>query len=402
MRKKRILILYPWGDILEGKGGASRRVGLLIKFLEERGYEIHVCAPCLGRGVQHGAVSYSSYQPSSRQQALTRALHKIYKALFFVLSGGRSWNEEFMFWYHHEHRLAPGFGRYVEYLVQQADTVFLEYTFWASLVAPACRRFGKPLVISTHDVLSNQVRKTRWLRTLTLRQEVKALKQADYVVCVSKGDQQVFSEYGVTSVVIPHGIDVNGLVEKPSSKTARQALRERYGSKISEGPFCLFVGSLFTANLKAIEVIRNLAKTMVSAEPPVGFLVVGGCCEPGQDGNFLSLGKVDHEVLDLLYAAADVVLIPLLTGTGASVKTIEAMAYGKVVLATKVGVRGYPVRSGINCVVSDNVEEYPKLIGEILGDPERRSRLEENARTFAREFDYRRVYEAYLPFIEEK
>ena len=82
-----------------------------------------------------------------------------------------------------------------------------------------------------------------------------------------------------------------------------------------------------------------------------------------------------------------------------SVKTIEAMAYGKVILGTSVGFRGYPVESGVNCVVCDNLEDYPEKIEQLLQQPEVLDSMGKKAQEFAQDYDYHLLYKTYLDLI---
>jgi len=50
-------------------------------------------------------------------------------------------------------------------------------------------------------------------------------------------------------------------------------------------------------------------------------------------------GRVDK--LDSYYAATGLVLIPMIEGHGISIKTIEAMAFGKPIVSTSLGFRGF-------------------------------------------------------------
>jgi len=166
---------------------------------------------------------------------------------------------------------------------------------------------------------------------------------------------------------------------------------------IPTGTICLFVGSNFTANIMAVPTLRRLAETArEDGGAPVNIVVVGGCCAPEVAQNFLALGQVDADVLDLTYALADVVLIPLTVGTGASLKTIEAMAHGKVVLSTSIGLRGYPVSPGVNCILGDDVDAYPDIIRRLSTEPEMRDNIAAEARAFATSYDYRQTNRLYV------
>ena len=47
-------------------------------------------------------------------------------------------------------------------------------------------------------------------------------------------------------------------------------------------------------------------------------------------------------LLDDYYARSKVVVVPLLSGSGLSIKTIECLANGRAVVTTRVGARGLP------------------------------------------------------------
>ena len=116
--------------------------------------------------------------------------------------------------------------------------------------------------------------------------------------------------------------------------------------------------------------------------------------------NLIALGFVEDGALEIVYSLASIIVIPLKKGTGASLKTIEAMSRGKVVIGTEVAFRGYPVCSGTNCVVENDVTRYPELISGLLADRETRGRIAEAATAFALSYDYRIVYKRYLDLIE--
>jgi glycosyltransferase involved in cell wall biosynthesis len=163
------------------------------------------------------------------------------------------------------------------------------------------------------------------------------------------------------------------------------------------------VGSGINPNLEAVTAIKKMADAISrepSAKDKLTFVTAGTCCGPQQGDNFLSLGCVSKEVLDGLYEIADIVIVPLKSGTGSSLKTLEAMAYGKPVLGTIIGFRGYPVETGMQCLIEDDLSRYPEIIIELLSDPERQRLLGEAAFEFASRYDYRTVYKRYAELLQ--
>ena len=125
------------------------------------------------------------------------------------------------------------------------------------------------------------------------------------------------------------------------------------------------------------------------------FVVAGGCMEPVQENNFIALGMVEDVILSALYKKAAIVLVPLTEGSGSSLKSIEALANGAVMLTTSIGVRGISVSSGTHCVIEDDLRAFPRRIRELLNDPARMNAMRASAREYGAGLDYRRVFTTY-------
>jgi glycosyltransferase involved in cell wall biosynthesis len=310
--------------------------------------------------------------------------------------------ESFMLRQHRSYRRCAPFQAHVDNLAAWADVVFLEYTFWAPTVAQACRRHGSRLVVTDHDVVADQSRRIGLLRRLTLREELAGLRAADYAVCVSPKDQQTFRQGGVQTECIPNPIDFSRLQQSMPEPAMRRLLVDRCGLDPEQQKLCLFVGSAFGPNYAAVAAMRRMAAAMKATphDDQVVLVVAGACASPQRADNFVALGRVDDTVLRALYQAASLVLIPIQAGTGMAVKTIEAMAMGKAILGTRVGFRGYAVESGRDCLICDELDQYPEQIRTILHDEARRQLLAANARAFAENYDYRRLFSRYLEMLD--
>lgn len=403
----KIAVLYPWGDIGDRRSGAGKRAGLLVDYLSERYPYVRVVHGGSWPSGKRGNVKYISSQISRLTRTILNLGAALCRVMLAVVTLGESRGEEFMFWIHHSHRFEPSLRRRVTEVARWADVVLLEYTFWARSVVRACRRENVRVILTDYDVVSGQINRSLLLRKWAENLEMGALKSADYAVCVSVTDCQTFKEHGVDARVIPHPIDAQKINRrKHEFKREKEAICKRLESvhkvQLPRQNVCLFVGSYFGANLVAVERIREFARALL---PGVGqaashFIVAGMCCPPGQDRNFIALGTVDEEALKDLYILTDVVVLPLPFGTGASLKTIEAMADGKAIVGTRVAFRGYPVITGVNCIISDDMAAYPEIILDLLKNPVKRQELGENARAFAELYNYRIVYQEYAELIE--
>jgi glycosyltransferase involved in cell wall biosynthesis len=387
----KIAIFYPWDDIGEYRGGASRRMGYLLQFLSEKQFNIRVLSISDRSDQKEGNIEYLFHRFNF--PLVRRVLGKLFLGLIYLATHGRV-DEGRVLWEYYRYYLDPGFNRQVEEIVRQADIVFLEYPFWFEPVYRACRQHNVKLILTDYDVIACQVTIGAWLKNKALNKEMDALKKADRAICVSAIDQQFFKNHGIDVDWIPHPIDIKK-INAPSqfelcSKSVKIILSD-------SSPFCLFVGGNFFPNKPAVQIIRRIANSL----PDVRFVIVGDCAPPEQQKKYISLGRVSEDELHALYQSAYLVLIPLLSGTGASLKTIESLGYGKVVIGTQVGFRGYAVENGIHCMISNNFEKYPSMILDLINNPLKHSGLSENARKFAQQFDYHILFNRYLFIIDQ-
>jgi polysaccharide biosynthesis protein PslH len=80
-----------------------------------------------------------------------------------------------------------------------------------------------------------------------------------------------------------------------------------------------------------------------------------------------------------------VYIVPLRIGGGTRIKIYEAMAMGKAIVCTSVGSEGLPLTDGQNVVIADTPERFSDGVIELLGNPEKRMKMEVAARQFVRQ-----------------
>jgi glycosyltransferase involved in cell wall biosynthesis len=104
------------------------------------------------------------------------------------------------------------------------------------------------------------------------------------------------------------------------------------------------------------------------------------------------LGYVDN--IEDFYASVDLVVAPLIMGTGLKIKTVEALSFGKPVIGTKLGFEGLnPTFAGHTCETVDETIDF------ILSRRSDRAELKEICRASASMFD---AYLLQIPTLEEK
>lgn len=88
--------------------------------------------------------------------------------------------------------------------------------------------------------------------------------------------------------------------------------------------------------------------------------------------------------LDEVYRRAAVVVAPVRLGGGTKLKVLEALAYGKAVVATPEAAFGLGLRPGVDLEVAADPAAFAAAVGGLLADPDRRARLGAAGREQAR------------------
>jgi glycosyltransferase involved in cell wall biosynthesis len=134
----------------------------------------------------------------------------------------------------------------------------------------------------------------------------------------------------------------------------------------------LFVGSASLHNVDGIAwFLAEAWPQIVAAHPAATLHVVGSVCGrlPGSWPGVTLRGELP--TLDVEYGEAAVVAVPLLAGSGMKVKAVEALAYGRPVLSTSIGVQGLESISPSPFVVADDADELARQAIFLLQDPTR-------------------------------
>ena len=212
-----------------------------------------------------------------------------------------------------------------------------------------------------------------WLYYLrTKRYEGNVLKKFDTCIVVNPQEQRTMQSLfpSINIVVVPIGVDAEFF--KPLNEA-------------EEWPSLIFVGNMFAPyNIDAVlyfysQVYQEIRRQL----PKLKLYIVGR--SPAEEIKRLSSDEcviVTGYVEDVrpYLARACVVIAPFISGTGTKTKVLEAMAMGKPVVSTSIGVRGINVSPGENAIVADKPAEFAQRIIELLLDRRLRQEIGRNGR----------------------
>jgi glycosyltransferase involved in cell wall biosynthesis len=108
-------------------------------------------------------------------------------------------------------------------------------------------------------------------------------------------------------------------------------------------------------------------------------------------------GRVDSMVPVL--SAASVVVVPLQHGSGTRLKLLEAMAWGRPVVATTKAVEGIPVIDGTHVLVRDDPSDFAAAVSRLWSDPGAAAAMGERARAFAADYDWTAIGDRFADAI---
>jgi len=231
--------------------------------------------------------------------------------------------------------------------------------------------------------LANYARGDGWLRRarrrLALRlawrdhaAQRRAFSAADLVIGVSRG---------ILRIVPPTLVDprrmrvVHSPLPRPEGPLEDPvAVRARLG--IGPGPLMLYAGKRSPG--KGTEVLIEALDAIRAAAPGVRFAFAGkGELTPPPRADVHVLGSVPQPTLFALYGAADVVVVPSVWPEPLSRVLIEAMYFGRAIVATRVGGSPELVEDGVTGLLVEprDPAAIARAVVALLRDPARRARL---------------------------
>jgi glycosyltransferase involved in cell wall biosynthesis len=217
-----------------------------------------------------------------------------------------------------------------------------------------------------------------------------ALRRVRAVIGVSRG---ILDLYPLRVVGGGRARVVHTLPPRMEPSRDESVERVRGGPGVGAAPMVLYAGKVSPG--KGIHVLLEAADTIRAAVPGARIVVAGKGSLPGPGRPGVEvLGALPQPDLFTLYRAADVVVVPSIWAEPLSRVLLEAMSFGRPVVATTVGGTPEAVEHGVTglLVPSRDAEALAKAVIELLLDPDRRARMGTAARRRASEvFDETRL-----------
>jgi glycosyltransferase involved in cell wall biosynthesis len=212
------------------------------------------------------------------------------------------------------------------------------------------------------------------------RFEGETLRRFDSVIAVSKRDADVLAKrYGLAQVAeIDTGVDLDFFAASSADEAPDPG---------PDGGTLVFTATMsWAANVEGIHfLLDEVWPSLVAARPRINAVIIGRNPPASLSDkikerglNVTLTGFVDD--IRPYVARGHVYVIPLFVGSGTRIKAFEAMAMGRPVISTSLGIEGLDVTDGEHFVRADDAEAFSRGILTLLDDRAARDRIAEAAR----------------------
>jgi PEP-CTERM/exosortase A-associated glycosyltransferase len=241
-----------------------------------------------------------------------------------------------------------------------------------------------------------------------------ALKHADHVTTICEGLRRDIVARGIPAnkvTVIPNAVDLAGF---PFSAAPDEALKAQLG--LAGMTVVGFIGSFYA--YEGLDLLVEALPLVIGKRPDVRLLLVGGGPQEqalkrlvqhhGLQDSVVFTGRVPHGEVQRYYSIVDVLAYPRhlmrLTDIVTPLKPLEAMAQGRLVVASDVGGHRELIRDGETGVLfkAGSAEQLAAAIVGLANHPERSATVRASARRFVeQERNWPGSVARYRPILEQ-
>lgn len=234
-------------------------------------------------------------------------------------------------------------------------------------------------IIDTHDKLTDRYKtylinemKPEWYSLYRL-QEKKGLNRADVIWAIQESEKKYFEKLCKKKVhVVGHQI-------------IPKYIKSEYSNTI------LLIGSHNQLNIHGLtHFIEEILPIITNQIKDIKVIVAGNIVEKNKiipfhpNVEFYGTYTSNEEV----YKLSNIVIVPILGGSGLKIKTIDAMAYGKAVVSYSNGVEGLPIFNDVKgyYLLANSKQEFAHSVITLLNDKYLLNNTQDNA------FNYASIY----------
>ena len=280
------------------------------------------------------------------------------------------------------------------------------------------RKFGLPVVYEVRAfwedaaVDQGQVRQDGPRYRVTRRLETDLCHRVDAITTICEGLRQNLIERGIADdkiTVVPNAVDLSKFNDMPSRDLALVRMLGLEGCTILG-----FIGSFYT--YEGLALLIDAMPALLETNPSLRLVLIGGGQDEellkkrarakGLDDKILFTGRIPHDQVLAYYSLIDLCIYPrlpmALTDLVTPLKPLEAMAAGRIVIASDVGGHrelimdnetGYLFRAGYLTALIERIQDA-------LASKDRWSQIRSSGRAMTAARSWQSVTSAYGPLFE--
>lgn len=278
-------------------------------------------------------------------------------------------------------------------LTKKIDLIICDYPWSGINVLLLHLLTKKPFLLHEHNieyVIKDEIR-ARYGRLMKLLEYILC-RYARKIVTVSQIDKDILvGKFKINEGkidVVGNGFDKENFFP---NKKGGEKIREKYN--VGKNPLVVFFGKLdYPPNKEAVykirwEILPNVLKKIRNAK----FLIVGKEYEFDIEHEALAFTGLVDNIGDYVNAA-DVVIVPILAGSGTRIKILESIACGKTVVSTSKGAEG--LVNGLTkpfLKITDDWEAFSDYIVKAIKNPKNKKVPKE----FVKEYSWQNIYKKF-------
>jgi len=272
------------------------------------------------------------------------------------------------------------------FLMERFDVVILESIFVGNYIETIRKYSHARIILRVHNIehliwkrllkqTKNPIKKAiyGYLAHSLKRFELSLFKKIDGYLPITEVDHKFFKAQfpNLSSKTIPFCINLSDYQYKEKN--------------IEENQLTLFhIGSMnWQPNIEGMSwFLEDVWKKIADKYPQLSLVLAG----KGNHVLFANKNYKNVQVFDFVENAQefiqthDLMIVPLLSGSGMRIKIMEALALGKPVITTTVGAEGINITNGENIFIADTPEEMIQAIVFCTTNVQKCEEIGKNAR----------------------
>lgn len=272
---------------------------------------------------------------------------------------------------------------------KQFDVIIIESLFVTPYIS-VIKEFSKAkIILRAHNVehkiwerisanTKNPIKK-KYIDFLAKRMksyEIETFENLDGICAMTNVDVKSFEKLGFKKKItsVPTGYILNGSSQKKEEVEANSIFH---------------IASMdWLPNVEGVNWFLNNVWEIVKSQSPQAKLYLAGREMPDEFYN-LNLKGVETvgpvKSAKEFFLSKNIMIVPILSGSGMRIKIIEGMALGKVIISTSVGAEGINCKSGKNIIIANSPDEFAQAIIKCLNDTAYCSSISKAARELIEE-----------------